>query len=160
MKNISANITYQEATKSQGAERLGIENKPTYEELLCMQLVAERIFERVRKWHFDKYGKGIIITSFFRCKELNEKTPGASPTSQHCKGEAMDIDTDILGGGTNKEVFDWIRANISDWDQLIWEFGTDETPAWVHISYTVHGNRKQVLRAIKENGVTRYIPYK
>ncbi|WP_407069889.1 D-Ala-D-Ala carboxypeptidase family metallohydrolase, partial [Loigolactobacillus coryniformis] len=76
-------MTYSEATKSDNAKRLGIENKPTYEQLCNMQLVADRVFERARKWHFDKYGKGIIVTSFFRSEELNEATPGSSATSQH-----------------------------------------------------------------------------
>lgn len=158
MKNISANITYSEATKSDNAKRLGIENKPTYEQLLNMQLVADRVFERARKWHFDKYGKGIIVTSFFRSQELNEATPGSSATSQHTKGEAMDLDCQILGGGTNKELFEWIKSNL-EYDQLIWEHGTDEEPDWVHVSYTVHGNRKKTLRAKKENGKTIYTNY-
>jgi len=155
MKNISANISYAEATKSPKAVKLGIDNTPNEEQLACMSLVAEKVFERVRKWHFDKYGKGIIVTCFFRSDKLNGVTNGASSTSQHPKGEAMDLDCQVLGGATNKELFDWIKNNL-DYDQLIWEYGTDQEPDWVHVSYTSKGNRKMRLRVEMINGEKVY----
>lgn len=155
MKNISANVTYAEGTKSDKAIRLGIENKPSFEQILNMQLVADRVFERARKWHFDKYGKGIVVTCFFRSDKLNGVTNGASSTSQHPKGEAMDLDCQVLGGATNKELFEYIKNNL-EYDQLIWEYGTDEEPDWVHVSYTVHGNRKMRLRVTIVNGEKVY----
>lgn len=152
-------ISLAEATKSQTATRLGIDNTPTDEHLKNMQYIGTQIFDKLRKAMHDKYGKPLAVTSFYRSAELNKAIAGSSTTSQHLTGEAMDIDADIFGGCTNKEVFDWIRANCT-YDQLIAEFGTPENPDWVHVSLKRTGkNRGQVLRAIKENGKTRYIPY-
>jgi hypothetical protein len=80
-----------------------------------------------------------------------------SLTSQHCQGEAIDIDMDSTPNGvTNKMVFDFIKNNL-EFDQLIWEFGTNENPDWVHVSYESTGKqRKQVLKAIRSNGSTQY----
>ena len=156
--NISQYISYAEGTKSQQAIRLGLDNTPNAEELSNMQYIGTTIFDKLRKAMHDKYGKPLAITSFFRSAEVN-KAVGGSTTSQHCSGEAMDIDADVFGGATNKEVFDWIRKNCT-WDQLIFEFGTTDQPDWVHVSLKRSGkNRMQVLRAIKEGGQTRYIPY-
>ena len=132
---ISNHITYEEATVSNTATRFGIENKPNDIQLACMKLVAEKCFEPLREW----YKKPIKVNSFFRCESLNAKV-GGSKTSQHVKGEAID-----LSGGNkeeNKKLFDWCKENL-EFDQLINEY--DYT--WVHISYTVK-NRKQIL-AIK-----------
>jgi hypothetical protein len=155
---ISQYISYAEATKSQQAIRLGLDNTPNAEELSNMQYIATTIFDKLRKAMHDKYGKPLAITSFFRSAEVN-KAVGGSTTSQHCRGEAIDIDADVFGGATNKEVFDWIRKNCT-FDQIISEFGTPEKPDWIHVSLKRSGkNRMQVLRAIKEGGKTRYIPY-
>jgi zinc D-Ala-D-Ala carboxypeptidase len=139
-KNISDNVTYSEGIKSQTAVRLGIKNDPNPEQLANMQHVANNVFEKVRK-HF---GIPLTVSSFFRSKALNDATKGASATSQHMTGEAMDIDAD--GSSiTNKQVFDFIKNNL-DFDQLIWEFGNATNPAWVHVSLKRVGkNRKQVL---------------
>ena len=129
---ISKHITYEEATVSNTATRFGIENKPNDTQLACMKLVAEKCFEPLREW----YGKPIKVNSFFRNSLLNSKVNG-SKTSQHVKGEAID-----LSGGSkeeNKKLFDWCKENL-EFDQLINE--CDYT--WVHISYTVK-NRKQIL---------------
>jgi hypothetical protein len=98
-----------------------------------MKLVANKCFEPLREW----YGKPIRINSFYRSQLLNTKV-GGSATSQHCKGEAIDIS----GGDKveNKKLFDWCKENL-DFDQLINEY--DFT--WVHISYKAKGNRKQIL---------------
>lgn len=150
---ISKNITFAEATKSQSAIRLGINNEPNEEQIEAMKYVAENIFERVRS-HFGN--KPIAISSFFRNFATN-KAVGGSQTSQHCKGEAMDIDADTFGGITNKEIFNYIKDNL-DFDQLIWEFGTNNNPDWVHVSLTKGLNKRQVLKAVKnEFGKVVYI---
>ena len=132
---ISKHISFDEATVSNTATRFGIENNPSDIQLACMKLVAEKCFEPLRTW----YNKPIKVNSFFRCESLNLKV-GGSKTSQHVKGEAIDIS----GGNKeeNKKLFDWCKENL-EFDQLINEY--DFT--WVHISYTVK-NRKQIL-AIK-----------
>ena len=132
---ISKHISFDEATVSNTATRFGIENNPSDIQLACMKLVAEKCFEPLRTW----YNKPIKVNSFFRCESLNAKV-GGSKTSQHVKGEAID-----LSGGNkveNKKLFNWCKENL-EFDQLINEY--DFT--WVHISYTVK-NRKQIL-AIK-----------
>ena len=98
----------------------------------------------------------IHISSGYRSKGLNDAV-GGSLTSQHCKGEAIDIDMDGSSNGvTNKMVYDYIKDNLV-FDQLIWEFGTDKNPDWVHVSYSKTKNKKQKLKAIKSNGKTSYI---
>ena len=138
---LSENLTLAEAIKSNTAIRKGIDNSPTKEHLHNMKLVAYNIFEPIRT-HF---GVPLYVSSMYRSAALNKAIAGASKNSQHCKGQAIDIDADIYGGCTNKEIFDFVKDYL-DFDQLIWEYGTDENPAWVHISYKESGNRKQVLR--------------
>ncbi len=151
MDKISKNITYDEAIHSQTAKRLGIENKPNDEQLGNMLTVAQMIFQPLREW----VGGPIKINSFFRSPELN-KAIGGSSKSQHCKGQAIDID-DVYGHASNAAMFDWIRANL-DYDQMIWEFGTDQNPSWVHVSYVdKQSNRNRCLKAYKEKGKTKYM---
>lgn len=151
---ISKHITIAEATKSQTAVRLGIKNEPNKEQLKAMKYVAENIFERVRE-HFKV---PIGISSFFRSYDLN-KAIGGSTSSQHCKGEAIDIDADIFGGVTNKQIFDYIANNL-DFDQILWEFGDSKNPDWVHVSLVIGLNRRQILKAYKSGGKTIYKPFK
>ncbi len=125
---ISDNITYAEAIHSQTAKRKGIDNTPTAKQVEVMKLTAEKIFEPLRKF----VGGPIKVNSFFRSAELN-KAIGGSKTSQHCKGQAIDID-DVFGHKTNAEMYNWVKENLN-FDQMIWEFGTDMNPNWVHISY-------------------------
>jgi len=140
MKNISKHITHREGIRSATATRRGLNNNPGETHLEAMKLVAKKIFEPVRT-HF---GEPIRINSFYRGKDLN-RAIGGSKTSQHCKGEAIDVDG--MNGITNAEIFHYIKDNL-DFDQLIWEFGTDKEPDWVHFSYTGRRkNRKIVLRA-------------
>lgn len=149
---ISKHISYKEATQSQTATRLGIPNVPSQYDVQNMQLLAEKVFEPLREF-FDV---PIYVSSFYRSREMN-KAIGGSSRSQHCEGRAIDLD-DVYGGVTNAEMFQFI-ANILDYDQLIWEFGNDENPAWVHVSYVSEDqNRKQMLRATKKNGKTIYEP--
>ena len=153
MKNISTNITHKEAVRSETARRKGIYNNPTPEELKAMVNLATKVFQPLRKAFGDK---PIRINSFFRSEQLN-RLIGGSRTSQHCKGEAMDIDA--LGGTTNKELFFYIKNKL-DFDQLLWEFGDEENPDWIHVSYKLNmPNRKQVLRVIRRNGKTIYLPF-
>ena len=135
---------------SRTATRLGIDNKPNEKQLQNMVTVAEEIFEPLRMW----VGGPIKINSFFRSPELN-KAIGGSSKSQHCYGQAMDID-DTFGRATNAEMFNFIKENL-DFDQMIWEFGDDNNPNWVHVSYvSPTENRKRCLKAYKENKITKY----
>lgn len=156
--NLSEHISLKEATTSQEAIRKGIDNTPNEQEIAAMKLIAEKVFEPLRAYISMKRGKDtpIHINSFFRSKAVNEKI-GGSTTSQHCKGEAMDIECNYPDFN-NRDLFLAIKEK-SAFDQLIYEFGDDNEPAWVHVSYTKSGNRKQVLRAIKENGKTRYVSF-
>lgn len=154
MSNISAHITLAEAIKSQTATRKGIDNIPTEEHLANMQYLAETIFEPLRA-HFNK---PLGISSFYRGPKLN-KAVGGSATSQHVNGEAMDIDGDIFGGVSNTDIFNYIKSNLP-FDQLIYEFGTDVNPDWVHVSIRRDGkNRKQILKAVKQGTKTVYLPW-
>jgi len=147
---ISDHITYAEAIHSNTAKRRGIDNTPNPTQVENMKLTAEKIFEPLRKF----VGGPIKVNSFFRSPELNTKI-GGSKTSQHCKGQAIDID-DVFGYKTNAEMYNWIKENL-DFDQMIWEFGTDMQPNWVHISYvSEESNRNRCLKAYKEHGKTKY----
>ena len=150
MKKISDHISYKEGVFSATAERLNIDNTPDQYALQNMELLAEKIFEPLRK-----YVNGpIAINSFYRCEELN-KAIGGSSKSQHCEGRAIDID-DTYGYMSNKDMYEYIKNNL-DFDQIIWEFGDDNNPNWVHVSYVDHDfNRQRCLKAYKENGKTKY----
>jgi len=147
---ISEHISYKEGTYSATAVRKGIDNTPDYKQLTNMESLARSIFEPLRAWV-----KGPIkINSFFRCPELN-KAIGGSRKSQHCHGQAVDID-DTFGKATNAEMYHWIKENL-DFDQMIWEFGDDDNPDWIHISYvSKEKNRNRCLKAYKEKGKTKY----
>jgi len=147
---ISKHISYKEATYSRTATRLDIENKPNDEQLKNMKLIAEEVFEPLRMW----VGGPIKINSFFRSPKLN-KAIGGSSKSQHCHGQAIDLD-DTFGRATNAEMFDFIKEHLN-FDQMIWEFGDDDNPDWVHVSYVNDkDNRNRCLLAYKENGRTKY----
>ena len=152
---LSEHLDLSEITRSDTAKRKGISNQPTPEHLENFKKLAENIFEPIRN-HFKE---PIFISSGYRSKELNTAV-GGSLTSQHCSGEAIDIDMDGRSNtATNKAVFDYIKNNLN-FDQLIWEFGTDSNPDWVHVSYESPGNqRKQVLKAVRVNGNTTYKPF-
>jgi len=146
---LSTNLTLSEVIKSNTATRNNISNEPTKEHLQNLVALAENIFQPIRE-HFNA---PIYLNSGYRSEALN-KAVGGSKTSQHCKGEAIDIDNDFRNSVSNKEIFDYARTNL-DFDQLIFEGGTKENPAWVHISYKIAGNRKQVLR-MKDQKITIY----
>jgi hypothetical protein len=147
---LTENLTLLEATKSNTATRLGIDNTPPPAIVERMIETAEKIFQPLR----DALGP-IRVSSFYRSPDLN-RAIGGSKTSQHCKGEAIDMQG-ILA--TNKMLFN-SACDLEDFDQIIWEFGTLEEPDWVHVSYSKTHNRKQILRATKIGKRTAYVPWK
>ena len=151
-KVLSKHVSLHEGVYSRTAERLGLKNDPTDEHLLNMITISEKVFEPLRV-----HVKGPIkINSFYRGPELN-KAIGGSSKSQHCNGQAIDID-DTFGYATNAEMYKWIKENLN-FDQMIWEFGTDDNPNWVHVSYVSNDkNRNRCLKAYKdENNKTKYM---
>ena len=147
---ISEHISLKEGIKSHTATRLNINNTPKESDLINMKTIAEKVFEPLREW----VGGPIAINSFYRSPKLNSAI-GGSTTSQHCVGCALDLD-DNYGYKTNAEMYKYIKNNL-DFDQIIWEFGTDENPDWVHVSYVSEdANRRKCLKAYKENGKTKY----
>lgn len=160
-ENISDHITMYEATRSFTASREGINNTPGSEQIIKMKLLAKYIFEPLRK---GLGGFPITISIFFRCLLLNIKVGGAK-RSQHKaeKGAAIDLDVDRSNKLYNYQLFEYIRIHLP-FDQLIWEFGTNLNPAWVHVSYNHGKNRGQILVAYKEQVgkemVTKYKTYK
>ena len=146
---LSEHLDLVEVTRSDYAKRNGINNMPNAEHTENLIELANKIFEPIRK-HFNK---PIHISSGYRSKELNAKIGGAN-NSQHTKGQAIDIDQGDRK--QNMEIFDFIKNNL-EFDQLINENGYD----WVHVSYNTDGKQaKQVLDAIKEGKVTKYITHK
>jgi len=143
--NLSAHVTLAEFENSPTATTHGINNKMSLSQIESAKLLCENVFEPLRI-HLNI---PIKISSGFRCVQLNRMIKGSS-TSQHTKGEAMDIKIGAKG-------FNFIKDKL-DFDQLIWEFGNDENPQWVHVSYSSR-NRKQVLKAYKQNGKTKYSSY-
>lgn len=145
--NLSPHVTLAEFENSPTAVKHGISNKMSAEQIEKAKLVCVNCFEPIRAY----LKKPIKVNSGFRSLLLNKKI-GGSKTSQHCKGEALDLDLH------DRKLFNWIIDNVQ-FDQLIYEFGTDTAADWFHISYSPVKNRKQVLRAIKRAGKTVYIPY-
>ena len=148
---ISKHVSWKEGTYSRTGDRLGLDNTPNEEQLKCMKEVAENLFEPLREW----VGGPIKITSMFRGEPVNTAI-GGSKNSQHMKGQALDLD-DTFKHKTNAEMYHYIKDNL-DFDQLIWEFGDDKNPNWIHVSYVTHReNRKKLTIAKRVNGKTRYI---
>jgi len=147
---LSQHFSYQEFIKSQTALRKGINNEPDDTQLYNMKMICLNILETIR----TTFDRPVIITSGFRSVELCEAI-GSSSRSQHAKGEAVDFE---IPGVSNKEVADWIHANLV-YDQLILEFfdGKDPNSGWIHCSHKGNDNRKQYLIAYKdENNKTKY----
>ena len=147
---ISKHISDKEGVYSNTAIRRGIDNTPNDEQLANMKLIATKVFEPLRT-----YVNGPIkINSFFRSVELNTAIGGSSK-SQHCHGQAIDLD-DTFGEMTNAEMYEFIKKHM-DFDQLIWEFGDNKNPNWIHVSYvSSKENRNRCLLAYKENKKTKY----
>jgi len=151
-KVLSKHVSVKEGVYSTTAKRLGLDNTPTHEHMANMELICEKVFEPLRA-HVNG---PIKINSFYRGPELN-KAIGGSSKSQHCSGQAMDID-DTYSYATNAEMYNYIKENLN-FDQMIWEFGTDKNPNWVHVSYVSESaNRNRCLKAYKDsNNKTKYM---
>jgi len=151
---IGNNLLLNDCIKSDTAIKLGIDNTPLIEHIDALKILAKKIYDPLCK----EYNMRIPITSMYRSQELNKKI-GGSKTSQHCRGEAVDLDFDqIKSNYTNANLFEYIKENLI-FDQLIWEFGNDKNPDWVHVSYAKNGNnRKMIMKAIKTvKNKTQYI---
>lgn len=144
--NLSKHVTLAEFEASGTATNHSILNKMNEFEIERAKLLCEKVFEPLRAY----INTPIRINSGFRSVGTN-RACGGSKTSQHCLGEAMDLHIGAKG-------FNYIKDHL-EFDQLIWEFGTDKEPSWVHVSYKKTNNRKQVLKASKKNGKTIYTPY-
>ena len=153
---VSKHVSYKEVCKSARASKLGIKNEPNAAQLANIRRLALNILDPLREWKNEP----LVFNSIFRSAELNKRTPGSSKTSQHNadNGAAADFD-DTVGTVTNAEMFDFIVKNLM-FDQIIWEYGDDKNPDWVHVSLKETGNRKQVLRCILENGKPKYLSLK
>ena len=152
---LSKNLSLAEVTKSTTAKRLGINNVPDDEWVIQnLRQVAINVFQPLR----DAFGCPIYVSSGFRCKLLNEAI-GGSLRSQHIQGRALDLDADVFGVCTNADIFRYILNNL-EFDQLIWEFGDQDNPDWVHVSFVRDGvNRGRCLRACRDDkGKTYYEP--
>ena len=151
--NLSTNLTLSEVCKSQTASRLGINNKPDEEFIVDnLRAVAREVFQPCR----DHVGGPLYVSSGYRSRALNDAI-GGSKSSQHISGMALDLDTDVFGGCTNGDLFNFIKENLV-FDQLIWEFGDDNNPDWIHVSFNRLGdNRGRCMRAVRhEDGGTEY----
>jgi hypothetical protein len=147
METISDHITYAEATHTS----TGLPNSPNEEQLEAMKLVSEFLFEKLRAY----IDEPIIVDSFFRSQAVNDAVGGVN-TSQHCKGEAIDIKAPLKAGYTNADLFHYIKDKLT-FDQLIWEHGDLRNPAWVHVSYSGKHNRNEVLRSVSTGAKTIYL---
>jgi hypothetical protein len=146
---LTAHFALAEFTRSESAKRHGVSNEPTPEHLQNLIVLCEKVLEPIR----IKFGP-INISSGYRSKTLNHYI-GGSLNSQHCEAKACDIDMDGMGGPTNKEIFEYIKNEL-EFDQLINEFNY----GWVHVSYNLGKNRRQVLDALKVNNKTVYANHK
>jgi hypothetical protein len=149
---LSKNLKLDEVVKSTTAKRLGINNEPDEWTTENLRQVAINIFQPLR----DSFGCPIYVSSGYRSADLNTAIGGSS-RSQHVEGRALDLDADVYGSCTNSQIFNWIKDNL-EFDQLIWEFGDQDNPDWVHVSYVYDGiNRKRCLKACRDdNGKTYY----
>lgn len=152
MERISEHISFKEATRSNTAIKNGIENIPSKKQIKKMKLLADNIFEPLRNWA----GVPIYVSSFFRSKKLNSII-SKSVSSQHLAedGSAIDFDGDVFKGKSNSELFNYIKDNL-EFDKLIWEYGDDKNPEWVHVSFRRCNNRGIVLRAFSTKKGVKY----
>ncbi len=148
---LTANFSLHELTKSDTALRLNLDNTPGPVETEYLKLLAENVLQPIR----DHFQKGVKVNSGFRSIETNQAT-GGSRTSDHCKGQAADIE---IPGVANADLAQWIMDNL-DYTQLILEFYTPGIPdsGWVHVSYDPENLKKQELTAMKVAGKTQYVP--
>jgi hypothetical protein len=154
MTALSKYATLDECSRSVTASRLGIDNNPPVEVRDNLREVCSKVFDPCREF----VGGPLAIASGYRSPKLN-KAVGGSKTSEHMVGQALDIDCDTFGNKTNAELFYFIKDNL-EFNQLIWEFGTDKNPEWIHVSYSRLHNKKQILKASKIKGKTVYTNFK
>jgi zinc D-Ala-D-Ala carboxypeptidase len=149
--NLTANFSLHELTKSETALRMGLDNTPGPVETEYLKILAERVLQPIR----DHFQKGVKVNSGYRSPDSNAAV-GGSRTSDHCKGQAADIE---IPGVPNAELAQWIMDNL-DYTQLILEFYTPGIPdsGWVHVSYNPDNLKKQELTAMKVAGKTQYVP--
>lgn len=140
MENLTEHFTLEEMCESANAAVLSISNTPTKQHKANLKALAVHLLEPIR----EKWGGAIVVSSGYRSAELNDATPGASKTSQHCKGEAADIRP---LDGRKKELFELIKESGLPFDQLINEYpDKNGIPSWIHVSFTTsRENRGQVL---------------
>ncbi len=144
---LSKNFTLAEITHSNTAKRLGIKNEPTKEHLQNIQKLVTRVVQPIR----SAIGP-VRVSSGYRNPNLN-RAIGGSVKSQHCRGQALDLQFWKGGVMNNKAIYDWVLSSGIDFDQMINEFDY----SWIHISFSEYKNRKQVLEAYKdEDGDTKY----
>jgi hypothetical protein len=148
--NLSPNFSLKELTKSDTATRLGIDNTPDDETIDNLKTLCDKVLQPVR----DHFGKTVTVNSAYRSPEANGAV-GGSKTSDHCKGQAADIE---IAGVANADLAQWIMDNL-DYTQLILEFYTQGVPdsGWVHVSYDPNNLKKQELTAVKVAGKTQYL---
>jgi len=149
---LTKNFHLSEFTKSNTATRHGIKNNPTGEHISNLQLLCENILQPLR----DHLNSPIRITSGYRGKELNDLVNGSS-SSDHCHGKAGDLEFWIDGKEKNSVIFHAIKSLDLSFKQMIWEFGDEDQPNWIHISYCKDNAKKQILKAVKLEGKTQYI---
>lgn len=149
--NLSANFTLKELTDSDTARKKGLDNTPTLQVIENLTVLAEKILQPVR----DHYGKSVKVNSGYRSPEVNASV-GGSKTSDHCKGQAADIE---INGVANGDLAEWVSKNLK-FTQVILEFYTQGIPdsGWVHVSYDPNNLKCQVLTAVKQDGKTVYLP--
>jgi len=143
---LSKNLSLGEVIKSTTAKRLGIDNTPDDWTTENLRQVALNVFQPLR----DAFGCPIFVSSGYRSADLN-RAIGGSNRSQHVEGRALDLDADVFGRCTNAQIFNWIKENV-EFDQLIWEFGDEDNPDWVHVSFVYDGaNRRRCLKAVRDD---------
>ena len=152
---LTANITLDELTKSQTAERKGINNNPNPQQIENLKNLAINILQPVRS-HYDK---PLIISSGFRCAQLCTEI-GSSINSQHTAFDGAAAADFEIPGVDNRELALFIKNEL-DYDQLILEFYRDNEPSsgWIHCSYSTNSNRNQSLRAQRVDGKVSYTPW-
>ena len=153
--HLSEHFSKKEVIYSPTAEKYGIKNEPSKDQWKRIQTLIDELLEPLR----IEIDSPIKVNSIFRSQKLNERIKGAG-TSQHLanNGAAADIECPELG---NKKLFDLIKDNYN-FDQLIWEYGDNLEPDWIHISFvSKEKNRNQILKCVKDvKGNPKYIPYK
>jgi zinc D-Ala-D-Ala carboxypeptidase len=143
---LSKNLSLGEVIKSTTAKRLGIDNTPDDWTTENLRQVAINVFQPLR----DAFGCPIFVSSGYRSADLN-RAIGGSKRSQHVEGRALDLDADVFGRCTNAQIFNWLKENV-EFDQLIWEFGDEDNPDWVHVSFVYDGaNRRRCLKAVRDD---------